>query len=310
MMAVILGTMTLGIAYLASHLHPVFQEGGDTVLSQLGDSIFGTDSVHVLRAAVRDVRDPDPRRQHRVQRVPPAVVEHRQRRLPPETARQPGRSAGVLERRPDPVGHGRRADRGLPGRRQRADPALRRRRVRRVHAQPGRHGATPPPPEGGGLAQEPGDQPARLRDDRHRADRRRRVEVHRGRVDPGRRDPADRGAPPRDQQALPDDGPPAPDAAGGEGAPPHQHRDRARRPDHARLDDGARLRPFAAPRPAGRAVGRGQRRGAGAHRAGLGGASDPGRAGDPLLAVPRAVPTRSCGTSTSWTAPTTTTSSP
>jgi amino acid transporter len=45
MMAVILGTMTLGIAYLASHLHPVFQEGGDTVLSQLGDSIFGGGSA-------------------------------------------------------------------------------------------------------------------------------------------------------------------------------------------------------------------------------------------------------------------------
>ena len=43
-MALILGTMTLGIAFLASHLHPVFQEGGDTVLSQLGDSIFGADS--------------------------------------------------------------------------------------------------------------------------------------------------------------------------------------------------------------------------------------------------------------------------
>ena len=45
MMAAILGTSTLGVGYLSSRLHPVFEEGGDTVLSQLGGSIFGDGSV-------------------------------------------------------------------------------------------------------------------------------------------------------------------------------------------------------------------------------------------------------------------------
>ena len=42
MMAVILGSLTLGVSYVASHLHPVFVENGDTVLSQLGGHIFGS----------------------------------------------------------------------------------------------------------------------------------------------------------------------------------------------------------------------------------------------------------------------------
>ena len=45
MMALILGTLTLGVSYVASHLHPVFEEGGDTVLSQLGGHIFGSGTV-------------------------------------------------------------------------------------------------------------------------------------------------------------------------------------------------------------------------------------------------------------------------
>ena len=41
LMATILGISTLGVSYLASHLHPVFEEGGDTVLSQMGAAVFG-----------------------------------------------------------------------------------------------------------------------------------------------------------------------------------------------------------------------------------------------------------------------------
>ena len=44
-MAVILGTLTLGVSYLATHLHPVFEEGGETVLSQMGGAIFGGGSI-------------------------------------------------------------------------------------------------------------------------------------------------------------------------------------------------------------------------------------------------------------------------
>ena len=53
----------------------------------------------VLRHPVRHVRDPDPRRQHRVRRLPAAVVDHRPRRLPAAPARQPRRPARVLQRR-------------------------------------------------------------------------------------------------------------------------------------------------------------------------------------------------------------------
>ena len=52
----------------------------------------------LLRPAVRHRRDPDPGRQHRLRRLPAAVVDHRQRRLPPAPARQPRRPARVLER--------------------------------------------------------------------------------------------------------------------------------------------------------------------------------------------------------------------
>ena len=45
MMATILATLSLGITYVSSHLHPVFEEGGDTILSQLGSTIFGRGSV-------------------------------------------------------------------------------------------------------------------------------------------------------------------------------------------------------------------------------------------------------------------------
>jgi len=53
MMAFILGVSTLGVGYLSSKLHPVFEEGGDTVLSQLGGAIFGDGSVlyYVLQFA-------------------------------------------------------------------------------------------------------------------------------------------------------------------------------------------------------------------------------------------------------------------
>ncbi|MEO6629317.1 MAG: APC family permease [Aquihabitans sp.] len=44
-MASIMAVLTLGVSYLASHLHPVFQEGGDTVLSQLGAAVFGKGSI-------------------------------------------------------------------------------------------------------------------------------------------------------------------------------------------------------------------------------------------------------------------------
>src|SRR5690606_2526684 len=37
--------LTLGVSYLATHLHPVFEHGGDTVLSQMGAAVFGKGSA-------------------------------------------------------------------------------------------------------------------------------------------------------------------------------------------------------------------------------------------------------------------------
>ena len=52
-MAAIMAALTLGVSYVATHLHPVFEEGGDTVLSQMGAAIFGQGSVlyYVLQFA-------------------------------------------------------------------------------------------------------------------------------------------------------------------------------------------------------------------------------------------------------------------
>ena len=44
LMATILGVSTLGVSYLASHLHPVFNEH-ETVLSQMGGAVFGRGTV-------------------------------------------------------------------------------------------------------------------------------------------------------------------------------------------------------------------------------------------------------------------------
>ena len=77
--------------------------------SQLGTAVFGDGTVLYVRPAVRDRGDPHPGREHRVRRLPAAVVDHRPRRLPAAPAREPWRPAGVLQRRPRP----RRARRAL-----------------------------------------------------------------------------------------------------------------------------------------------------------------------------------------------------
>ena len=200
-MGLILGAGFLGIGVLAHHLLPVVDEGGETVLSQMGKAVFGGDA-DLLRLPVRDLRHPDPGRQHRVRRLPAALVDHRPGRLPAPPARQPRRPARVLERHPRPVGHGRAADRRLPGRGQRADPALRGGRVHRVHAVPVRHDPPPPARAGARVEAGPRHQLRRLPRHRHRAGRRRGLEVHRGRLDPGGRDPDDRAGLPGHPPAL------------------------------------------------------------------------------------------------------------
>ncbi len=84
--------------------------------------------------------DPGAGRQHRVQRLPGAGLDPGAGPLPAAPAAHPRRPAGVLQRHPVPGVRGDRVRRRVPGRGHRADPALHRRRVRLVHAQPDRHG--------------------------------------------------------------------------------------------------------------------------------------------------------------------------
>ena len=87
-MAVILGTLFFGVSVLAHHLHPYPSEE-QTVIAQMGLLVFGNGS-DLLRAPGRHGADPHPGGQHRVRRLPPAVVDHRQGRLPAPPAREPG----------------------------------------------------------------------------------------------------------------------------------------------------------------------------------------------------------------------------
>ena len=132
--ASILGTLFFGISVLAHHLAPVPEPRRDR------DLAAGRAGVRRRRRALRVLQfataaHPHPGRQHRLRRLPAAVVDHRPGRLPPPPARQPRRPARVLERhrRSSPVAAGA-AHRRLRRHHQRADPALRGRRVHVVHA--------------------------------------------------------------------------------------------------------------------------------------------------------------------------------
>ena len=147
---------------------------------------------------------PDPRGQHRVQRVPVARFDPGRAPVPAPAAAHPGRPARLLQRH-----HPARPDRGRPDRRVRrlgdpADPALHPGRLHVVHAVAGRHGAS----TGTGLlrverdpagprpdAALPGHQRGRRGPDRTRAGGRAGHQVHPRRV-PGRH---------RGSVAVPDD---------------------------------------------------------------------------------------------------------
>ncbi len=308
-MGTILGTYFFGIAVLAHHLEPVPTEN-ETLLSVMGRAVFGRRYADVPDPADLHVRDLGARRQHGVRGLPAAVVDHRPGRLPAAPAVEPRRPSGVLERHPRPVGRCGSAHRGVRRQDQPADPALRRRRVHRVHPVAGRDGGAPlattrAPLEGGS------------RDQRHRRGRhggghghRPRVEVHQGRVDPGGAHSVDRAVLQVDQEPL---------HAGRRGtrgqhrvpnAAAHAHDRRAGRSGpsrHARRD---RVRAVARARPSRRHVGGdGSRRGRGDPEA-VGGTPAGHPARDQAVAVPRPHRDRSSSSSTSSTRPTRTTSSP
>ena len=110
-----------------------------TAISQVGLAAFGDTAPFYLLQAFT-AADPDPRRQHRLQRLPGALIAARSRQLPPAPARQPRRPAGVLERHRSPRPRRGAFDRRLRRERHPPDPALHPRRLPLVHAQPGGHG--------------------------------------------------------------------------------------------------------------------------------------------------------------------------
>ena len=121
---------------------PVGRLDQQTVIGQIGQAVFAQlpRSAFYFVAATTGA-DPGAGRQHRVQRLPGARLDPGPGRLPAPPAAHPRRPAGLQQRHHrcwpaspivlivafDARGH-------------RADPALHRRRVRLVHAQPDRHG--------------------------------------------------------------------------------------------------------------------------------------------------------------------------
>ena len=256
----------------------------------MGLQVFGNGPLYLI-AADRHRGDPHPGRQHRLRRLPAALVDHRPGRVPAPPARQPGRPARVLQRRARARRRGGAADHRVRRRHDRADPALRGRRVHVVHALAVRHG--PSPPEGrasrarsAAMVVSGFGSFVTVRRARDRGDH----EVHRRRLGAARRDPADHPAVQVDPPALQDGrrGPGGHPRLQGPEDEPHGRRARGLGPQgRAR---GARLRQVAAPEPAGRALGRLRRGGAGEDRGGLGAVRDGHPARDPLLPVPGARP--------------------
>ena len=105
-MAVILGIGFFGLALLANRLNPTASED-ETLLSILGSAVFGGGHPALLRAAVLDLRHPHPGGQHRLRRLPAAVVDHRPGRVPAPPVQEPGRPARVLQRHRRAGRHGR-----------------------------------------------------------------------------------------------------------------------------------------------------------------------------------------------------------
>ncbi|CAA9314232.1 MAG: Uncharacterized amino acid permease, GabP family, partial [uncultured Nocardioidaceae bacterium] len=245
-----------------------------------------------------DRRHPPGRGQHRVQRLPGARLDAGQGRFPAASARRPWGPAGLQQRDRHPRAVRDAAHRGLRRRGHPPHPALHRRGLRLLHAQPARHDAALDAPpahrdqsrRAAPDAPLPGDQRVRVGDDRARARHRARHEVPRGRVD---RDPGDGQLLPPHAEHPPPLRPGRQRArhrGGGPAAPDPRPRDRAGVQGPQADDAGAGLRQGEPPqRPRG---------GAGEHRPGrarpdrrrVGPAQHRRPAEDPRLAVPRGHP--------------------
>ena len=127
--------------------------GYETVVSQIARHDLRRRHPRLLLHPVRHAGDLGPGREYRLLRLPAPLLLPGPRPLPAEAVHLSRRSAGLLDRHRD-AGHPLLADAGRLRRRDDAhDPALRRRRLHRVHALPGRHGDALAALAGAGLAE-------------------------------------------------------------------------------------------------------------------------------------------------------------
>ena len=141
-MAVILGTLFMGVSILAHHLQPYPSEQV-TVFAQMGKQVFGNNAVFwvlqlatagILTLAANTAYADFPRL---------SSIIARDGYLPRQLS-EPRRSARLLQRCDRARGCRRAAHRCVRRQDERVDPALCRRCVHLVHALAGRHGAAPP----------------------------------------------------------------------------------------------------------------------------------------------------------------------
>ena len=260
-MATILGTLFLGVSILAHHLHP-YPSDKVTVFSEMGKQVFGNNFVFwflqlataaILTLAANTAYADFPRL---------SSIIARDGYLPRQLANRGDRlvfSNGVIVL----AGMAERADLRVRRQDRRADPALRGRRVHRVHVVAGRHGEAPPTDPRAALEARRRDQRHRLGRDRARHDHLRGHEVRRGRVDPDHRDPGDRGAVQGDPPPLLERRRGSEGAVGLQAAPHEPHGRRVGRQRAPRRARSARLREVALAEPAARGHRRVRRGGAG-----------------------------------------------
>ena len=139
--AVILGSLFLGIAVLASHLRPTLSPD-QTILSIMGHEVFGDGVLYVLlqasTAAILTLSA-----NTAFAGLPAALGDRRERRVPAATARQPWRPARALERDHRAHARRRRPSGRVRRRRQCADPVVRGRALHVVHPVASRNGRAP-----------------------------------------------------------------------------------------------------------------------------------------------------------------------
>ena len=193
MMAVMTVTMFLGITVLTVLLaRPGESRDRGIPLGVVPDRRDGVrPNVPLLRAAGAHGRDPDPRGQHVLPRLPAALLDPGARSIHAVAVPQPRRPARVLERDHHPVGGGEPARLRVRRGSHPPDPALRRGCLHRVHPVPDRDGATLVPSQRPGVATEHDRQRDRCDGHRCRPRHRDHHEVQRRRMDRARGDAGD-----------------------------------------------------------------------------------------------------------------------